>query len=128
MAPMAVVRGLAKLRGLRGAEVEHLPQSLRLQVRLISQHNCPVRESRLPSRPLRGALDRTEHAALRGRIANAVLFWEAEAVQFSSDGQVAGSADHGDLVRPERLPLLDQMAEHCSAAPGKQQRGLAHAR
>ena len=46
----------------------------------------------------------------------------------SLDGLVAGSANDGNLFRPESLPLLDQMAKHRSLPPRQEQLGLSHAR
>src|ERR1017187_5943502 len=100
MAPVAAPRGLADLGGVGGAEVEHLPQSLGPQMGLITQDNRPVRESGLPAPPLHRALNRAEHAALRGGIDNPVHLHKAEAVELRLNSLVAGSADHGNLPRP----------------------------
>ena len=128
VAPVAVAGGLAGFGGVSGAEGEESPQSLRQQVRLISEHNRIASKRGLPTRPTGGALNGTEHAARGSWIIDAVLSREAEAVQLGLEGLVAGSANHGDLFRSQGLPLLDQMGEHGRAAPGQQQLGSSHAR
>jgi len=112
MAPVAAAGGLAGLGRVRGGEIEHLPQRLPLEMRLVSQDNRPVRENLLPTGPLGGASDGAEHTMLRSRVDNAVLGGETKAVEFGLDGLVAGSTNYSDLLGVQCLPLLNQMAEH----------------
>ena len=41
---------------------------------------------------------------------------------------IAGRQNHGDLPRPQSLPLNNQMSEHCRPAPRQQHFRLSHAR
>jgi hypothetical protein len=125
---MAVPRGLADAGGVGGAENKDAPQRLLLQMRLIPKHNRPVCDCGIPSGPLCRALNGTEHATLGSRIDDSILGREAKAVHFQPDGPVAGGANDANLFCPESLPLLDEMAEHRSLAPGQEQFRLSHAR
>ena len=109
---MTTARRLANPGRMRGAEIEQSPQGLSLQMRLIAQHDSPVRKTVLPSRPLRRALNGTEHASFGSRVDNPGPGREGKAVKLSLHGLVAGSAHNCDLSGSHGLPLPDQVAQH----------------
>jgi hypothetical protein len=76
---------------------------------------------------LGGALDRAEHAAVRGGIEDAMRRRKSQAVQFRLDCPIPRRANNGDLFNSGRLPLGNQVAEHRGALPRQQQFGPSHA-
>src|SRR5438105_14313512 len=95
---------------------------------LVSKHDRPMGQSRVPSLPEGGALNRTEHAALGLRIKDKIRCGKPEPVQFCPDGFVTCGANHDNLFGFQFLPLFEQITENGGGAPGKQQFGPAHAR
>src|SRR5713101_5541620 len=101
---------------LRGG-VEERGQSGRLQVRLISQHDGPMGQTRTPSAPANRALNGTEHAAAWVWIRDSVLIGKSEPVQFRVDRAIRTGADHGNLMRSQTRPERQQMSQHGGFAP-----------
>lgn len=98
-----------------------------LQMRLIAQRNDPVRDRSFPSRPLRGALDRTKHAALGRRVDDGIGGCSSAKSLLIKNFVVRG-ANKSDLCRARICPLVNQMVEDCRPAPGQQELWPAHAR
>lgn len=101
-------------------------QGLRLKMWLVAERQDPVREIRIPTRPTRGAFDRAEHPALRGRIEDSICLRELQPIQFFPDGAGVFRAHDYDLARAEIFPGSNQMAEHGRVPPGQKHFGLAH--
>jgi hypothetical protein len=109
-----------------GAEADQGLQCCLAEVGLVTEGNGEVSQSALPARPLGGALDRTEHAAVRGGIEDAMRRRKSEPVQFQFDCPIPRRAYNGDLSGSGRLPLGKEVAEHGGALPGQQQLGPSH--
>lgn len=105
-----------KSRGLN-----QLAECFPLEMWLISKRKYPVCEIRFPAGPVRGALNRAEHASVGRRV--------GDALDPLSDGNaIVGRADHGDLSCARVGPLLNEVTEHSGLSPGQQKLGLSHAR
>ncbi len=103
-------------------------QSRRLQVRLISQYDGPMRQGCSPSGPARGALNGAEHAPAGIWIHDAVRHGKQQAVQFGGESRIRGRADNRNLLCRQTQPHRDQMSEHRCCGPGQQHLRSPHAR
>ena len=128
MPAMAPLSGQADGLRMRGAELEQALQGFAAHVRLIAQSDGPVCQSVFPSAPLRRALNGTEHAALRSRVPDTIRWRHTQACELGLQTSSAPGADDGDLLSPQRIPLLKQVADDGGCAPRQQQFGPAHAR
>src|SRR2546427_8120811 len=99
MTTMAVVLELANLLRVCPRQREHGLESLPPELRLIAEHNGPLRQIDFPAGPLRGALNRAEHASIRREIEDAVLHGEIKLIEFGLNGPVTFGAKHRDLFR-----------------------------
>lgn len=82
MSMMSAAHRLANLVRFPGPKIKQVLQCFKTQLRLIAQHYEKMGKLRIPARPIRRALNGTEHAAVRLRIYDPVCLREMQPVQF----------------------------------------------
>lgn len=110
--PVAAMPRETNLLRVRLGEINQLKQRSMTQVGLIAQNNRPVSQVSLPAGPESGALNGTEHAALRRWVFNTVARGKPQPRQFRADALVPGRANHADLGCSKGGPLFDQVAQN----------------
>src|SRR5262245_41109249 len=98
MLAMVCTRGLNDRSRSRGRQLENGFQRMPAQMRLVPEHNHPMRQSTLPSCPSRGALDGAEHSQFRNRVFDSVLERKLKPLQLAIDNRIVNRANDGDLV------------------------------
>src|SRR5262245_41148629 len=103
---------LADFLRLLGGEFQNCCKSFQTQMRLVTECHGEMGQSRLPTRPTRSAMQRTEHALFGRWIKNWLGDRASQTVQFGLQHLIIQCADDHDLPGPKLLPLSEQMAQN----------------
>src|SRR5256885_15465733 len=104
MIAVTIFPWLRDLVRIGGTKIEDGFECTKSQMRLIAEHDCPMRYASQPARPCGGALNGTEHAAFGVWIANSVGPRKTQPVEFCVQILVIGSANDSDLIRAQVPP------------------------
>src|SRR6266404_1449496 len=107
MMPVSAISRLTDTLRMIGAGVHQGAQSLMTQMRLVAEDDRKMRQSRFPSGPSCGALNRTEHPILWGGIENTIRFLKFEAFEFCLNCLIVQGANDRDLYCLQGMPLFD---------------------
>lgn len=128
MARAATAAGLADFFAVVAGELKNGIERGWLKMRLVAKRDCPMTQRVLPSGPLRGALDGTEHAPVRAGIDDARIGRKPDPIQLTGNRRIVRRANHRSLRGPQLPPNRDEMPEDRVLAPGEKHFWPAHSR